>query len=165
MTLPAIHGHQVGDQFPGHRQGCAIGVALLFFVVNMRRECRASHTNQRQRTGKDGLTLQPNLGAALCKDVTEMITKFEKEEIPHEAGHALDSNIGLFEKATNRKLLSAMALNTLSDLRKLSQEAETVDLYLYQDKQGEPRRQAWTQKARGIVGELRSEAAKLRAGH
>jgi hypothetical protein len=86
MTRPAIHGHQVGDQFPGHRQRCAIGVALLFFVVNMRRECRASHTNQRQRTGKDGLTLQPNLGAALCKDVTEMITKFEKEVIPHEAG-------------------------------------------------------------------------------
>jgi hypothetical protein len=31
MALPAIHGHQVGHQFPGHRQGCAIGIAFLFF--------------------------------------------------------------------------------------------------------------------------------------
>jgi len=96
--------------------------------------------------------------------VTEMIIKFEKEEIPHEAGHALDSLIDFFEKATNRRFLGTMALKTLSELRKLSQEAETVDMYLYSGENGKSLRDAWKTRALGIVGELRGEAAKLRAG-
>ncbi|SRR6266704_2571322 len=100
----------------------------------------------------------------IAKDVSEMITMFEKEEIPHEAGHSLDSKIGFFEEATNQKLLSAMALQTLSELRQLSKEAETVDTYLYLGKNGDSLRAAWVLKAKAIVGQLRGEASKLRAG-
>jgi hypothetical protein len=38
MTLPAIHGHQVGDQFSGHRQRGSIGIALLLFPVIQQRQ-------------------------------------------------------------------------------------------------------------------------------
>lgn len=97
------------------------------------------------------------------QDVAEMVKKFEEEEIPHEAGHALDSKIEFFERATNRRLLSTTALETLDNLRKLSKDAETVDAYLYQGRNGDALRRDWIQKARGIVGELRGEASKLRA--
>ena len=107
-------------------------------------------------------TLIADFLEAIAKNVTEMISMFEKEEIPHVAGHELYTKIDYFEEATNRKLLSTMALETLSELRKLSQEAETVDTYLYQGKNGESLRGAWVTKAKGIVGELRGEAAKLR---
>jgi hypothetical protein len=93
-----------------------------------------------------------------------MIMKFEKDQIPHEAGHALYSLIDFFENATNRRFLGTMALETLNELRKLSQEAETVDMYLYSGQNGKSLREAWETKARGIVGELHGEAAKLRAG-
>jgi hypothetical protein len=56
-----------------------------------------------------------------------------------------------------------MALETLSKLKKLSQEAEIVDPYLYHGKNEEALRETWVTKAKGIVGELRGEAAKLRA--
>jgi len=56
-----------------------------------------------------------------------------------------------------------MALETLSELKKLSQEAEAVDIVLYSGKNGEALREAWVAKAKGVVGELPGEAAKLRA--
>lgn len=111
---------------------------------------------------------RPGLIAAfldtISKNVKQMITMFEKKEIPHQAGHELFSNIAFFEEATNQKFLSKMALETLDELRKLAQEAETVDLYLYKDDENaDTLRGEWIRKAKGIVGELRSEAAKLRA--
>jgi len=98
------------------------------------------------------------------KDVGEMITMFKSDQIPHRAGHALDSEIAFFEKATNRKLLGAMALDTLEELRKLSQEAEIVDVYLYQGANGEALRDTWITRADRIIGQLRGEASKLRLG-
>lgn len=111
---------------------------------------------------------RPNLLAdfldTIGKDVAEMISMFEKEEIPHTAGHALDSEIDFFEKATNRKLLSPLALKTLSDLKQLSQEAESVDVALYLGRNGDLLREEWVKKAQGIIGDLRGESSKLRAG-
>jgi len=104
-----------------------------------------------------------NLLDGIAKNVTQMIAMFEKEEIPHQAGHELYSTIDYFEEGTHRALLSQMALETLSELKKLSKEAEAVDVVLYSGKNGEKLRTAWVTKAKGIVGELRGEAAKLRA--
>jgi hypothetical protein len=57
-----------------------------------------------------------------------------------------------------------MALGTLEELRKLSQEAEIVDVYLYQGTNGEALRDAWITRADRIIGQLRGEASKLRLG-
>jgi len=100
----------------------------------------------------------------IAKDVTEMTTMFEREEIPHVAGHSLDSKIEFFETSTNQVPLTAKALETLTKLRELSKEAENVDTYMYLGSNGEPLRADWITKAKRIVGDLRGEAAKLRLG-
>lgn len=99
----------------------------------------------------------------IAKSVTEMITMFEKEEIPHQAGHELNATINFFEKGTQRKILSDMARETLTKLKELSQDAVVVDVVLFSGENGETLRKEWVKKAKGIVGELQGEAAKLRA--
>jgi hypothetical protein len=97
----------------------------------------------------------------IAKTVTRMIDMFGKLEIPHEAGHELFTTIVYFKDATPQKLLSPMALETLDKLKRLSQEAVVVDVVLFTGESA--LREAWVTKAKGIVGELRGEAAKLRA--
>ena len=108
-------------------------------------------------------TLIANFLGEIAECVTEMITKFEKQEIPYEAGHELFAKIVFFEKGTQRKLLSDMAQETLSKLKELSQEAVVVDVVLFSGENGETLRKEWITKAQRIVGELRGEAAKQRA--
>jgi hypothetical protein len=56
-----------------------------------------------------------------------------------------------------------MALRTLDKLKALSQDAVVVDAVLYKGGNAGELREKWVRKAKGIVGELRGEAAKLRA--
>ncbi|MDB6084371.1 MAG: hypothetical protein JWN43_2252 [Gammaproteobacteria bacterium] len=113
---------------------------------------------------KKGRGLLADLLDTIASDVSDMVTMFEKEQIPHTAGHALDSKIEYFNKATHRAPLSPRARDAVDGLKQLAQEAETVDAYLYQGIGGETLRTAWITKAQRLVGELKGEAAKLRAG-
>lgn len=128
--------------------GAGIGGAWIAFVLPER---------------KKRPTLIADLLEVIAESVTQMIAMFEKEEIPHQAGHELYTTTAYFEKGTHRRFVDAMALETLDSLKGLAQEAEIVDLFLYQGKNGETLRKTWVTKAKGIVGELRGEAAKLRA--
>jgi hypothetical protein len=108
-------------------------------------------------------TLVADFLQTLGESVTQMIAMFEKQEIPHQAGHELYTEIAYFEKATHRRMVSIMALETLDKLKALSQDAVVVDVVLYKSANSKALREAWVMKAKGIVGELRGEAAKLRA--
>jgi hypothetical protein len=114
-----------------------------------------------ERRKRPGLLLA-NFLDNIAADVGEMIAMFEKEQIPHTAGHALESEIELFARSTTPVSLGPMAQASLLRLKELSKEAETVDLYLYQGEEGKALRDEWITKAKGIVGELRGEAAKMR---
>ena len=128
--------------------GALAGIAGTFFAYVL--------PERKKRSG-----LIADLLDGIAKSVTRMIAMFEKLEIPHEAGHELFTTIVYFQDATPRKLLSDMALETLDKLKKLSQDAVVVDRVLFTGEN--TLREAWVTKAKGIVGELRGEAAKLRA--
>ena len=57
-------------------------------------------------------TLIADLLEPIAESVTQMIAMFEKEEIPHQAGHELYTTIAYFEKGTHQRFVSPLALGT-----------------------------------------------------